>query len=233
MAENQTVTIKPAKDNAIEAQLETFGQLTIKEAKSLNIESQKDYEQAGKFLVEIKTRVKQVKDYWVQPKTAAKNAHQTIVDREKAMLAPLLEAEKMVKNSMVSYQAAVEQARRQAEEEARKRQQEEADRLLQKALDAQDSGNEQDAAINLAMAEMVDQMTAQSSIEAPKAVGTSVSRTWKARVVDEKAVPAYINGMMIRKVDMSALNSLAKMTKGTANIPGVEFYQDMTISARS
>ena len=165
MAENQVAVVKPAKDKALEHQLETSGQLTIKEAMSLNIESQKDYEQAGKFLVEIKTRAKQVKDYWAQPKTAAKNAHQTIVDREKAMLAPLMEAEKMVKNSMVNYQAAVERARRQAEEEARKRQQEEADRLLQQALDAQDSGNDQDAAINLAMAEMVDQMPAQSPIE--------------------------------------------------------------------
>ena len=233
MVENQLAVVKPEKDKTLEHQLETSGQLTIKEAMSLNIESQKDYEQAGKFLVEIKTRAKQVKDYWAQPKTAAKNAHQTIVDREKAMLAPLMEAEKMVKNSMVNYQAAVERARRQAEEEARKRQQEEADRLLQQALDAQDSGNDQDAEINLAMAEMVDQMPAQSPIEAPKAVGTSVSKTWKARVVDEKAVPAYINGMMLRKVDMSALNNIAKMTKGTAEIPGVEFYQDMTISARS
>ena len=115
MAENQVAVVKPAKDKALEHQLETSGQLTIKEAMSLNIESQKDYEQAGKFLVEIKTRAKQVKDYWAQPKTAAKNAHQTIVDREKAMLAPLMEAEKMVKNSMVNYQAAVERARRQAE----------------------------------------------------------------------------------------------------------------------
>lgn len=94
MVENQVAVVKPAKDKALEHQLETSGQLTIKEAMSLNIESQKDYEQAGKFLVEIKTRAKQVKDYWAQPKTAAKNAHQTIVDREKAMLAPLMEAEK-------------------------------------------------------------------------------------------------------------------------------------------
>lgn len=232
--ENQEATVRSGKaDKVIEQQLESSGLITVQQAKSLCIESQQDYENAGRFLVEIKTRAKQVKEYWAQPKTAAKNAHQTIVDREKAMLAPLAEAERVVKSSMVKYQEAVELARTKAEEEARKRQQEETERLLQQALDAQESGNDQDAAISLAMAEIVDQMPAQTQIDAPKAVGTSVSKTWKARVVDEQAVPAYFNGMSIRKVDVSALNNIAKMTKGTAEIPGVEFYQDMTISARS
>lgn len=220
-------------DKALEAQLESSGQLTVREARGLSIENQQDYEAAGRFLVEIKARAKQVKDYWAQPKDAAKNAHQAIVDREKAMLAPLREAERVVKGSMVKYQEAVELARRQAEEEGRKRQQEEAGRLLQQAIDAQDSGDDQEAAINLAMAEMVDQMMPQSQIETPKAIGTSVSKTWKARVFDEEAVPAYVNGMMIRKIDLVALNGIARMSKGTAKIPGVEFYQDMNISARS
>ncbi|PWM00655.1 MAG: hypothetical protein DBY06_05940 [Clostridiales bacterium] len=220
-------------DKALEAQLESSGQLTVREARGLSIENQQDYEAAGRFLVEIKARAKQVKDYWAQPKDAAKNAHQAIVDREKAMLAPLREAERVVKGSMVQYQRAVELARRQAQEEGRKRQQEEAGRLLQQAIDAQDSGNDHAAALNLAMAEMIDQMAPLSQIASPKAHGTSVSKTWKARVLDEKSVPSYFSGMAIRKVDLAVLNSIARMTKGTAKIPGVEFFEEMSISARS
>ena len=39
--------------------------------------------------------------------------------------------------------------------------------------------------------------------------------------------------MAIRKVDLAVLNSIARMTKGTAKIPGVEFFEEMSISARS
>lgn len=219
--------------NSLEDQLADSGQLTITQARGMVIESQQDYENAGRFLVEIKTRSKQVKDYWAQPKAAAKAAHQTVVDREKEMLAPLVEAERVIKESMVNYQKAVEQAQRQAEEEARKRQQEEADRLLQQAVESAASGDEMGEAINLAMAEMVNEMPTAAAIAPAKAAGISTSKTWKARVIDETIVPAYVNGMEVRKINLAALNSIAKMTKGTANIPGVEFYQDMSISARS
>ena len=39
-------------------------------------------------------------------------------------------------------------------------------------------------------------------------------------------IPAYVNGMELRKINQSALDALARMSKGEANIPGVEFYQD-------
>lgn len=218
---------------SLERKLENSGKLTIIQATSMKIENAHDYEQAGKFLVEVKARAKAVKDYWETPKAIAKAAHQAVVDREKAMLAPLAEAERMIKGSMIKYQKAVEAARRDAEEQARKRRMEETERLIQNAIDASDSGNKQDAEINLAMAEMVDQMAVSNQVCAPSASGTSVIKTWKARVIDECAVPSYANGFMIRKIDFSALNSIARLTRGTAIIPGVEFYQEINISAKS
>lgn len=134
---------------------------------------------------------------------------------------------------MVKYQAALERARREAEEEARRRQQEEADRLLAQAIQSQENGDDHGAAVGMAMAEMVEEMQPPEIIETAKAVGTSVSKSWKARVVDETAVPAYANGLEIRKINLAALNSIARMTKGTAKIPGVEFFEEMNISARS
>lgn len=100
--EQRAVVLTPLDDGqAVERQLAASGLTTIAKAKSLAVESQQDYEEAGKFLVEIKTRMKQVKDYWAQPKAAAKAAHQSIIDREKTMLAPLAEAEHVVKGSML------------------------------------------------------------------------------------------------------------------------------------
>ena len=49
----------------------------------------------------------------------------------------------------------------------------------------------------------------------------------------DAAVPAYVNGMELRKINQTALDALARMSKGEASIPGVEFYQDTTISVKA
>lgn len=222
-----------AVDASIEYQLKTAGIAAITEAKNLKIESQQDYERAAAFLTEIKRRAKQMKDYWKPTKEAAKAAHAQVCQREKEMLAPLEEAEKEIKKSMAGYQLAVEIARVQAEQEAKKLQQEERDRLLQEAAEAEKAGNVQGAMLNMAMAEMVEDMKAPAAVQFEQAKGTSTRKKWRARVVDEKAVPAYCGDMEIRRIDQSALDRLASMSKGTAQIPGVEFYQETIISARA
>lgn len=232
--EQKATIIEMPQDESVEKQLEKSGLLAVNTAQGMRIESTQDYEQAGKFLLEIKNRVKKIKDYWAPTKAAAKAAHQAVVDREKEMLLPLNDAERIIKASMTNYQLAVEKARREAEEAAKKRQREEANRLLEQAVAAHDSGDDHSAAIGMAMAEMVEEMQPAPVAEAPKASGTSVSKTWKARVVDETAVPAYSDtGVELRSINMAVLNSIARMTRGTAKIPGVVFFEDLNIRARA
>ena len=224
---------EPRERGTIEHKLEATGKLTVLEARSMTIESHEDYEKAAQFLVEIKGRTKQIQDYWKGPKDAAYSAHKAVVQKEKDMLTPLAEAENIIKTSMAKYQAAVELARRQAEEEARRLQREEAERLMAQAVKAEESGDDQAATISMAMAEMVEDMKPAPAItDPPKAAGISSSKVWKARIVDEKLVPAYVNGMEVRTINQAALNSIAKMSKGTATVPGIEFYEDTVISAR-
>lgn len=225
--------VVPISNLSIENQLAITGQQMVEDAKGMRIECETDYENAGTALRKIKDQVKRIKDYWLGPKTKAKAAHQEIVDREKAMLSVLNSAEAIIKANMKTYLDAVEKARREAEAEARRRQEEEAARLLEQAVTAEESGDDQAAAVNMAMAEMVSEMPAAPAITAPKAVGISTRKVWKARITDPQKVPAYANGMEIRTINMSALNSIARMSKGSANIPGVEFYEDSTISARA
>ena len=63
--------------------------------------------------------------------------------------------------------------------------------------------------------------------------GVSVRTTWKARVTDPKLVPAYFDGYELREINMTALNNLARWREGQMQIPGVEFYQDKTLSVRA
>jgi len=231
MAEQALVTVE--MDATIEEQLEKSGAAAVQTAKAFKITSQDDYEQGAKYLTGIKTRMKQITEYWKPAKEAADKAHKQLVAKEKQMLEPLKEAEGIIKRTMLNHQQAVERARREAEAEARRRQEEEAQRLLEQAVQAEEKGDDQQAAINMAMAEMVSEMPAAPVIQTPTAQGTSIRKTWKAKVVDEKLVPAYFNGMELRTINMAVLNSLAKTTKGTMQIPGIQFYEDSSLSVRT
>ncbi len=218
---------------SIEDQLKASGAAAIAEANNIVIQNQQDYDRAAAFLKEIKRRAKQMKEYWAPAKEAAKAAHSQICQREKEMLSPLEEAEKVIKKGMTAYQLAVALAQAQAEQEARRRQQAERDRLLQEVAEAEKSGDVQGAMMGMAMAEMVEDMKAPSPISFEQASGISTRKRWRARVTDARAVPAYAGDVEIRRIDQGALDRLAAMSKGTAQVPGVEFYQETVIGARA
>ena len=234
MEAREIQVVRQDEKSAIESQLQVAGRSAVEFAKSLSIVNDEQNQKAADFLKEIKKRAKEIAEYWKGPKAAAQAAHKAVVEREKAMLEPLNEAEKIIKGNMVKYHQAVEKARMEAEAEAKRKQQEERDRLLAEAAQAEAEGRAADAMVGVAMAEMVEDMQAPDiGMNAQKVEGVGVRKSWKARIVDAGQVPAYVNGMEIRKIDLSALNQLARLSKGTAKVQGVQFYEEMGISARS
>lgn len=201
-------------------------------ASNLRIENNEDYKAASGFLLEIKARAKAVMEYWKPLKEDAQKQHRAICEREKVMLAPLKDAETDVKSEIAKFLDAVEKAKKEAQEAARKAAQEEANRLLEKAADAENQGDSATASITFAMAQMVDEMPiGQGEIEAPRAKGVSVRKELKATVVDETLVPSYVNGIQIRKIDLSAINKMAKLYKGKIDIPGIAWTEESIVSA--
>ena len=219
-------------DNMMEKKLEHGGALMVQTAKGLTITSHEDYAKGTEILKDIKARVKAVKEYWKGPKEAANAAHKELVAREAQMLKPLTEAEGIIKKSMLAYDAEVKRKRQEAEEAARRAREAEAERLAALAAKAAQDGDEDTADVLLDMAEEVPigEIAAEA---APVAKGVSVRTTWKARVVNPKLVPAFFDGMELRSINMTALNNIAKWRNGEAQIPGVAFYQDSTMSVRS
>lgn len=227
MEEMQVVT------ETAEQEIEARGASMLASARALKIATAEEYEYAGRYLGEIKAQIKRVKEYWAEPKAAAQAMHKRIVEREKAMLNPLSAAETALKGAMMRYQEAVEAERRKAEEEARRRQREEAEALMQQAVSEMMAGRDEVASVlaqesrSVAAAEI-----APAAQEAPRAAGTYVRKAWKARVIDAKLVPAYYDGYEVREISMAKLNLIARMSEGTAQIPGVELYQESTLAAR-
>jgi len=215
--------IKPT----IEQQMEQEGALMVKRVTGLTITNDDDYSRGGDILKDIKARIKAVKDYWKAPKAAAQAAHKTLVEREKQMLKPLEDAEGTVKKTMLAYTT---QQRRIAEEAARKAREEEQARLAALAAQAEQQGDADSAAF---MRDMMDAAEPEQVQPTAAAKGVSVRTTWKARVTDQKKVPAYFNGYELREINMTVLNGLSRQYEGGLDIPGVEFYRDNVMSVRA
>lgn len=219
-------------DNTENKELQKETSLVVVKANELRIANNQDYALAGEMLVEIKTYVKKVQGYWEEPKKSAHKAWKDICNREKAMLEPLNKAERLIKGKMAEYQREQEAKERAIREEMERRKREEAERLLKEAQEREAAGDMLGADLALAQAELVESAAPVATIQQASAAGVSSRKVWKARVVDESLVPIEVAGVVIRPVDLSALNNLAKATKGKAKIPGVEFYEDYIMSAR-
>jgi hypothetical protein len=206
--------------------------LTVQKAEALIITNNADYEAAGTALVEIKTYNKRVQDYWKEPKDNAYKAWKGICAKEKVILDPLNEAEGLIKQKMATYQREQEAKERAIRAELERCQREEAERLLKEAEEKEAAGDMLGADLAMTQAELVESASPVAVMQTAKAFGISSKKVWKARVTDESKVPVDVLGIIIRPVDMSALDKLAKLTDGKGQIPGVEFYQDIVMSAR-
>lgn len=181
---------------------------------------QSSYEQAGEILRDIATVKKGIKAKFAEPKKAAADAHKAICALENEFLAKVTERENEIRQKMTIYYQA-EQKRIAAEEE-RKRQ--EAERMMQTAVEAEAAGDTETAETYTALAAMEE----AAVTVAPKAVGVSMRETWVAKVTDKSKVP-----LEYMEVNISALNAVAKATKGKISIPGVEFEKQIVSSVRS
>lgn len=204
-------------------------------AGSMTIKSDDDYQSAAEFGRLLKQRSSEVKDFWKPMKDAAHKAHAEICNKEKAMLQPLVNAEKILKKTMGDYAAEQERKRQEAEAAARKAAQDEAERKMQEALALEASGKSVAAEAAMEEAEIMDTAAAAVSVAPvakPKAAGVTSKKDWEVVSVDGTKVPVAVAGMELRPVDMGAVMRLIRASKGTVSIPGIEYRERVQIGFR-
>lgn len=140
-------------------------------------------------------------------------------------------AEKRIKAEMAAYQARRDAETRSLQMEAEAKARAEAEKaraaLEKKAEKAEKKGDEEKA---LALRDEAAFIAPVPVVVAGPArqEGISYREEWSAEIVDIGAVPReYL------LPNMTALNALAKATKGTVKIPGVEFKSRKVVSARA
>ncbi len=230
----QEVNALPVQaEPTIENEQKSSAMKILEQARYLNITSAADYEAAAEFTKQVKALSKRIKDYWAPLKKAARDAWQSLVDREKELLKPLEQAEAEVKTKMAAYQRKVQEEERAARELAEKLKREEAERLLAEAAKAAEQGNEMESEILLAQAEIMETSQPAVQMQTPKATGVSTRTLYRARIIDESKVPVEVAGVVIRPVDLAAINKLAQASKGKVQIPGIEIYEEQSVAVRA
>ena len=203
-------------------------------AESFVIQTPEDYEAAGEFGKLLKRKAAEVTGFFKPMKDSAYPAHKAVCDREKAMLTPLKNAEKIVKKTMGDYLMEQERIRREAEEAARRAAEEERERKLKEAMALEAAGDKEGAEAAVEEAVVMDEATGYSvpaSVK-PKVSGVSTSKDWEITSIDTAKVPVNFSGMELRPVDQAAVIRLIRASKGSIAIPGIAYREVAKMSFR-
>lgn len=203
-------------------------------AESFVIQTPEDYEAAGEFGKLLKRKAAEVTGFFKPMKDSAYQAHKAVCDREKAMLTPLKNAEKIVKKTMGDYLMEQERIRREAEEAARRAAEEERERKLKEAMALEAAGDKEGAEAAVEEAVVMDEATGYSvpaSVK-PNVSGVSTSKDWEITSIDTAKVPVNFSGMELRPVDQAAVIRLIRASKGSIAIPGIAYREVAKMSFR-
>ena len=177
--------------------------------------------------LEAEARAQQAESIRLAQEQAKAQAEQR--QAEAAARQAQLDAQRAAEEGNFAAQRAAQAAIEQAEQARLKAEQENA-----AARAAQEQAQEKAEA-----AEMTALVTTAPTAQAPaKLSGVSMSKSWKARVTDKKALLRYIAEHADECADwadikMTPLNGMAKALKQNMQIPGVEAYPDSIVSARA
>jgi len=258
--ENNLVTDLTRDEKA--AHLVQVASDTKTQAMDLQVRTPREYELTSGFLRDVKTKFNEIEGHRTYLKQPFLEGGRRIDEFFKPPLQFLKEAEAMAKQKLLGYEseqrriAAEEQ--RKLEEKARKEREaleakaraerEKADREAAELQRRADEARKQnDLAESVRLRNQADKIIEKSEVKAetalskaaqivapkveayiPPVVGQSSRTVWKARVVDAFKVPReYL------MVNEALLDKVAGVTKGGAPIPGVEFYSEQVMSARS
>lgn len=210
-------------------------QALLSVASQFIIHNANDYQTAADNLKTIKSKHNEIEQLRKTLKAPILEAGRKLDTFFKKPLNALVLAEKDYKRIMVDYQEKQERLQREAEKKARDehaRQQQEAEELALKEIE---NGNDEKADQILSAAEAMPAPIVVTN--KPTVEGISKRDNWKAEITDLSAlVKAVAEGkapMTMIQANTKTIGQMARALKGSVNYPGVRFYNDKTIAARS
>ena len=231
MASEKELTVQTEQEALLEREVSSVE----KQAAAIVIRTDDDLVQAKQFVAGIKSVTKRVEEFWKPLWDTSYRAYKTVVDRKKAMIEPLTNAEKTAKKEISRYVTEQDRKRREEEERLRRLAQEEMERKLNEAAMAESVGDADGVEYALAEAEAYESasMAKAAVAAAPKVDGMSQRKTWVIESIDLSQLPCEFAGVMLRPADEKAIANLVKASKGTIKIPGVKYKEDYIIAVKA
>jgi colicin import membrane protein len=148
----------------------------------------------------------------------------------------LIEAERIVKRGILSYQDVEDRKRREAEAAAAEAARREREKLEAQAAKAAAAGKMEKAeALQATAAAIPERIEIQSG--APQLGGVAARSTWRAEVADKAALVSYVAAhpewLHLIEANMTAINGLARSQKSALALPGVKAVEEKQLAARA
>lgn len=237
------VLILPAED--VHALEERRDPLVI-EAHALEIRDQETFAYGAEFLVKVGDVKKAIVAGCDPVKRAAKSAHSAACDQERNLLAPVNEAEGIVKGRLNAYQreqAAKERKAREEQEAARRRHEAEQKKAAEEAQlrTAQELA---DAGLDEAADRVLEQPPQApppappppAPVHAPKGKAAGVA-TKKVRKFEVTDLPALIHAVAageapanVLQPNMTAIRALVRAHGDAFRVPGIRAWADEEVA---
>lgn len=208
------------------------------QANAIEITDQQTYDEASTFLADIARLKKKIVDHHKPIKEATNAAHRAAVAAEKELLAPISEAEKIIKAAIGEWtreQQAIEAARQKRLRELQQKADEDARLAL--AAQAEDAGACEETVDEILNTQIVRPVVAVGKPVYRKAPGVSTQQRWKAEVVDIRLLcRAIADGKASSELvqpNMTALNGMARAMRQTFSVPGCQAITETSVAIRS
>ncbi len=178
-----------------------------------------------------------------ETKRKADAARKALVDERDKMEAPLVEAEAIVKRSLLAWEQAQEAARMAEEQRLQEAAQKQAEAVQLAAaadLERQATATGDDemlAEAHSILSQPIEAPVVSVKTFVPRVSGVTYRDSWKAHPqIDVKALAGAVASgavpVTFLQPNLTAINQFARATEGAQPVPGVKFYNDRVVSAR-
>lgn len=207
------------------------------QARALQVMDQESYDRAAQAVRGVAQLRKEIVAHHEPMKRAAHAAWQAVLEQERKLLDPVAEAERIFKQRLAAYDA----EQRRIEAESRAQAQKKADALAAVQREHEIEAAELAGADAQEIAAICNEplpvvMPDVSEPVFQKAAGISTAANWKGTCISlQQLVKAIAEGkanLNLVSDNPTAINQLARATRGTLQVPGIRFYNEPSVRVR-
>lgn len=207
------------------------------QARELVITDQESYDRGAALLRGVVSLRIEIVDHHAEMKRTTHRAWQAAIAAEKKLLDPVAEAERIYKARLTAYEAEQRRIEAEARAQAEKEALAFAEAQREREIEEAEAAGADAAEVAAICAEPLPAVLAELPPPAfQRAAGISTANNWKGECISiaqlVQAIAAGKANINLVAANGTAINALARATRGTLTVPGIKFFNEPTVRAR-